>query len=123
MARTWLDNFTKNHADLSDDEPDLKLRPLVLSRTPDEAVRAVAEILTGLPRWQVKSTDGAAGTIHAVHITLLWRFRDDLHIRFEPMENGSKLFAHSQARLGKADFGKNAANLRELTEAVRRRLG
>ncbi len=122
MARTWLDRFTKNWADLDEGETDSKLHPVALSIPRSEAVTRVADVLKRLARWQVNSADPAAGTIEAVHITVLWRFRDDVRIRFEPSATGATMFAHSQARLGAADFGKNAQNLRELTDAVRKGL-
>ncbi len=119
MARSWLDGFFKNWADLAENDPDPKLRPVSLPMPPAYAVPRVVEILKGLTRWKVESSDPTTGTIHAVHITILWRFRDDIHIRIEPRGNGSRVFAHSQARLGKGDLGKNAKNLRELTDALK----
>ena len=122
MARSWLDAFTKNWADLAENDPDPKLRPVSLPMPPAEAVTWVAGVVVGLNRWEVESADPAAATLHAIHITILWRFRDDIHMRFEPEGTGTRLFAHSQARLGKGDLGKNPRNLRELTDALRQAL-
>jgi len=119
MARSWLSPFWINWADLNDDDPDPRLQPVDLQMPPEEAVTWVAEVLKSQPRWQILSIDPVAGTIHAVHITILWRFRDDVQIRFERRWANCRMYAHSQARLGKADFGKNAENLRELTDVVR----
>ncbi len=123
MARSWLDGFFKNWADLIENDPDPKLRPVSLPLPPAEAVLRVVEILKNLTRWKVESSDPATGTIHAIHITILWRFRDDIHIRIKPDGTGSRVFAHSQARLGKGDLGKNARNLRELTDALKTTVG
>ena len=120
MARSWLDGFFRNWADLIENDPDLRLRPVSLPMPPSTAVPWVAEILRALTRWEVESADPATGTIHAIHITILWRFRDDIRIRIQPEGNGSRVFAHSQARLGKGDLGKNARNLRELTDALKK---
>ena len=116
---SWLDALTRNWAELADDHPDPRLRPLFLSGSRDESVRRVASILAGLPRWRVVAADAEAGTLHAIHFTRLWRFVDDVHLRFESRPaGGTRVTARSQSRIGKGDLGQNARNLRALTAAV-----
>ncbi len=120
MAASWLKGFVRNWSDLAEDDSDPMLRPVPLSRPPAGAVTWAAGILSALPRWKGEAADPVAGTIRAVHLTRLWGFRDDVRIRFVPEGTGSRVFAHSRARIGKGDLGQNARNLRELTRALRK---
>lgn len=114
----WLDGLTKNWADLADDDPDPRLRPLLLPGAPAGSVRRAASILAALPRWQVVAADPEAGTLHATHATRLWRFLDDVQVRFEAHPSGTRITAHSQSRIGKGDLGQNRRNLRALNAAL-----
>jgi uncharacterized protein (DUF1499 family) len=62
----------------------------------------------------VVAADAAAGTLSATHATILWRFVDDIHLRFEPHGSGSRIVGESRSRIGKGDLGQNARNLRAL---------
>jgi uncharacterized protein (DUF1499 family) len=116
---SWLDGLTKNRADLSDDSPDPQLRPVVILAPPAEAVAWAASVIANLPRWSVIAHDPRAGTLRATHTTRLWRFVDDVLLRFERDPRGTRLVGHSQSRVGKGDLGQNARNLRMLTTALR----
>lgn len=119
MAGSLIHGFTRNWADLADDQSDPDLRPVEVALPPAEAVARVAGVIAGLPRWAVVAADPAAGTIHATHKTLLWRFVDDVRLRFEPHGSGTRLLGRSRSRIGKGDLGQNARNLRGLTAALR----
>ncbi len=120
LTMSWIDGLTKNWAELTFKATDPSLKPLKLSRSPEAAVGWAAEVLSRRPRWSVEAQDPGAGTLHATHKTRLWRFVDDVHLRFEPdPSGGSILTGRSQSRIGKGDFGQNRRNLLELTEALR----
>lgn len=69
--------------------------------------------------WAVTMHDEVQRRIDAVVTTGLWRFKDDVSIRIAAQPNGlGRLYARSQSRVGKGDFGANARHLRELAEAV-----
>src|SRR5438128_1669427 len=88
------------------DEPgDLALASIVIPLPLSQALAQVTETIRRLPRWQVQSLDAAAGTIHATHQTRLFRFVDDVAIRLEPTESGTRIRARSESRIGKGDLG------------------
>ena len=115
----WHDWLTKNWADLEPGACDPGLEAVNLPETPAEAVRRTASIVERLPRWKIVSSAPEAGTLHATHATRTWRFLDDVHLRFEPVEGGTRVTGRSRSRLGKGDFGQNARQLRELARALR----
>jgi uncharacterized protein (DUF1499 family) len=114
-----LDGLTKNWADLGPEARDPSLRPIRLARPPSEAVSRALRVIDRLPRWSVVAADPVAGTLHATHTTLVWRFIDDVHLRFEPDTDGTRVVGRSRSRVGTGDFGQNARNLRELARALR----
>jgi uncharacterized protein (DUF1499 family) len=111
--------LTRNWADLSDDDPDPALRPVVLPQPPDAAVAWAAGVIARAPRWRVVATDPATGRLHATHTTILWRFVDDVRLAFEPHASGARVVGQSRSRIGKGDLGQNARNLRALTSILR----
>lgn len=117
----WLEGLSKNWADLDPADPDPVLRPVIVPLAPSEAAARAAEVIAALPRWGVDRSDPAGPTLHATRRTLVWRFVDDVTIRFEPApDGGTAIGAHSRSRVGKGDFGQNRRNLRALTRALRR---
>ena len=120
VAVSFRDSLTKNWADIESGAEDPALRPIVRPEPPAEAVNIAAARILRLPRWKVQSADPKAGIIHATHKTFLWRFVDDIHLRFEPDPHGCRITAHSQSRVGKGDLGQNARNLKELARTLRR---
>jgi len=119
FAMSYVDAFTKNWADLEVNPRDPTLKAIVWSIPHDQAVEKAAEILGGLERWNVEASDGKAGTLHATHKTRFWRFSDDVNLRFEPIPGGTRITGRSNSRIGKADFGQNPRNLRELATAFK----
>ncbi|HEU5117138.1 MAG TPA: DUF1499 domain-containing protein [Isosphaeraceae bacterium] len=117
---SFRDALTKNWADIESGATDSALRPILRSETPEHAVSVAVDRISRLPRWKVESADPKNGTIHATRTTRLWRFVDDIHLRFEPTPQGCRITAHSQSRVGKGDLGQNARNLKELARALRR---
>ncbi len=117
---SFIDGLTKNHAKLDPGADDPRLRPVLLATPVPESVERASSVIATLPRWSVVASDPEAGTLHATHATRIWGFVDDVHLRFEPRDDGTQIVGDSQSRVGKGDFGQNARNLRELNEALRR---
>ncbi len=115
---SWLDGLTKNWAELAEDNPDPRLRPLIVPADPADAVRGAAAVVATHPRWRIVSADPRAGSLHATHATRVWRFIDDVHLRFTAQASGTRIVGRSQSRIGKGDLGQNARNLRELATAL-----
>ena len=110
---SWL---TRNWADT--DEPGSTVLPLELPWPPTEALQRVESAVARMPRWAVVAVDRTAGTLTATRATRLWRFVDDIRLRLEATERGSRLHARSQSRVGKGDFGQNRRNLVALFNAL-----
>jgi uncharacterized protein (DUF1499 family) len=115
----WL---TRNWAD-TDAGDDATLAPPELPVPPEAAVHRLRSAVLHLPRWRIEASDLQAGTLHAVRATRLFGFRDDIHVRLEPVAGGTRVHARSASRVGKGDFGQNRRNLLELFAALRKEPG
>ena len=102
--------------------PDLDPRTYAVA--PTSVYSATAEAITSMPRWQlVGSGSGKAGTaIHAIRTTRVFRFKDDVTIRIEPVGKGTLVNLRSASRVGRIDFGQNARNIQELFAALDARI-
>ena len=60
--------------------------------------------------------DGTVAVASLTRRTLLFRFVDDIEVRFVQSENDAPItfYAKSQSRIGKGDLGQNPRNLIEL---------
>lgn len=110
--------FTRNWAD-TDEDTHADVKPVELPMPPAEALAQIEATIRRLPRWHVESVDAEAVTIHATRRTRTVRFVDDVTIRVESVESGSRVHARSQSRVGKGDLGQNRRNLLELFDAIR----
>jgi uncharacterized protein (DUF1499 family) len=109
--------FTKNWANTSEPtHPDLT--PLALPLPPADAVEKVRAVVGGMGRWRVEPAS-PPDTLHLTRRTRLFRFVDDVNLRFVPTESGCLVHAESRSRLGKGDLGQNRRNILELWAAIR----
>lgn len=115
---SFWDGLTRNWADLAPEASDPELRPIALPMPPGEAVAWAARVIPTLTRWDVVEAEPEGGTLHATHTTRVWRFVDDVRLRFEPTAEGCRVVGQSRSRVGKGDFGQNARNLKELRWAL-----
>jgi uncharacterized protein (DUF1499 family) len=90
------------------------LRPKMYAAPIPRVAKAAEEAIGRLPRWTlVGSGSGRAGhSIQAVATTRLFRFKDDVTIRIHREEPWTYVSVRSKSRVGKADFGQNARNIR-----------
>src|SRR5262245_35303680 len=102
------------------DEPGApELANVVLPMGTDEALRHIQQVIAGMPLWRVEAVNPADGTIHLTRRTKVLRFVDDVRLRLEPVEGGTRLHGQSASRVGMSDFGQNRRNLRQLIGALR----
>lgn len=113
----FLDGLTKNWAELTLHSSDPTLEAVDWAVPRPDALSKAADLICGLPRWEILGEDRETGTLHAIHKTRVWRFVDDVYLRFEATPCGTRITGRSQSRVGKADLGQNARNLRELVRA------
>lgn len=113
--RTYL---TANVAETAPDAPFAELRAPLFNASPEALIRAV-ETASHRLGWGLGSVDRAQGTLKAVVITPLWRFKDDVEIRvLSAPEGGVTLHVRSVSRVGKGDLGANTRHILDLLEAV-----
>jgi len=69
--------------------------------------------------WTIVAADGAAGRIEASDRSRWFGFTDDIVIRLAATDSGSRIDLRSSSRLGRSDFGVNAARIRAYLSALR----
>jgi uncharacterized protein (DUF1499 family) len=69
--------------------------------------------------WTIVATDNAAGRIEASDKSRWFGFTDDIVIRVATTGSGSRVDLRSSSRLGRSDFGVNAARIRAYLAALR----
>lgn len=116
---SWWHGLSRNWAELDERAVDPALRPVVVPLELEEALHRAARAITEQTRWTILALDPAAGTLAATHSTRLWRFVDDVVLRFEPDSQGTRITGRSRSRIGIGDFGQNARNLKELAEVLK----
>jgi uncharacterized protein (DUF1499 family) len=69
--------------------------------------------------WTIVSADEGAGRIEASDRSRWFGFTDDIVIRITPSGSDSRIDVRSSSRLGRSDFGVNAARIRAYLGALR----
>jgi uncharacterized protein (DUF1499 family) len=69
--------------------------------------------------WTIVAADNTAGRIEASDRSRWFGFTDDIVIRITPSGTGSRVDVRSSSRLGRSDFGVNAARIRTYLGALR----
>jgi len=65
--------------------------------------------------WEIVSSDSAKKEMQIVIKTPLWKFRDDMLIRVELIDDShSSLYIRSSSRVGKGDLGANSGHIHKL---------
>lgn len=86
------------------------LKPIISELTTEKAFAKAVEVATSLG-WEVVAQNAEQGIIEAVETTLLWGFKDDVVIRIQAVDAGSKIDLRSISRVGGSDLGANAARI------------
>ncbi len=87
-----------------------RVEPLPFQGTPAAAQAALLALLAAEPRASLASV--AEGYVHAVFVSPLFRFRDDVEFRIDP-EAGC-IHVRSAARVGHSDLGANKKRVEDL---------
>lgn len=93
------------------------IQPLRLSSSPSVVIEAVQQVMTN-KGWQLHGVDRVAGTVEAYDVTPLMGFVDDIIVRVRQHEEGSWVDIRSASRIGRSDFGANAARIDEFSKAL-----
>ena len=98
------------------------LTSLVLPSTPPAAAAAAASRAAArMPRWAI--TAATADRLEGTATTLVCRFVDDFTFRLRPENGGTRLDGRSRSRVGKGDFGANAARIQAFFKLVEEEVG
>lgn len=95
-----------------------KIQPLLTPLSTNQAF-AKALLVANQLHWEVVGQNPDQGRIEAVDTTLLWGFKDDVVIRVQISESGSRLDIRSVSRVGKSDLGANAARITRFIETFK----
>jgi uncharacterized protein (DUF1499 family) len=119
----WQCDLTTNWATTDADAADDLLRPLQVTIPANLVIAAVRDWTGTQPQWTLtdEQSTGDVTVLHLVRTTRLMRFRDDVTLRVQKLDDGNETLvtAESRSRVGRADFGQNARNLKESRCAAR----
>ena len=96
-----------------------EIRTLILLQEPEAAYQNVLDAVDTL-KWTVieDSTNAGERQIEAVAETRLMRFKDDISIRIRAVSGETRIDIRSRSRLGRHDFGANAARIQRLVQEL-----
>src|ERR1700745_3433111 len=98
------------------------LAPLTITLPPTRAFAEALEVAKSMRGWTIVAADANAGRIEASEQTRWFRFNDDVVIRVVGDGGGSGIDMRSTSRLGRSDYGVNAARIRAYMGALRKRI-
>jgi uncharacterized protein (DUF1499 family) len=110
-----------NHCETTPHAKEASLRTRVYAASPtavrEQVLAALAEQRTYRRAWHVvaEREDGAFAIRVEVPVAV---FTDDLTVTISPHEEGSRLDVHSQARIGRGDFGENRRHVLQLLNTL-----
>lgn len=96
------------------------IQPLIVDK-PREAVFEAALSVVSNQGWALAGAE-VPSRIEATDTTLWFGFKDDIVIRIQPHEDGSRVDVRSKSRLGKSDVGANAQRIKVFMEALQKTL-
>ncbi len=96
-----------------------ELETLNVSLDYDEAYDRALATAREMP-WQVVGENKAEGRIEAYHKLAWFGFIDDVVIRVDTTETGSKIDVRSKSRIGRGDLGVNAKRIKSYLEAYQK---
>jgi uncharacterized protein (DUF1499 family) len=98
------------------------IAPVKVKLAPAEAFKRALDAANAMPGWTVVDSDPASGRIEANETSRWFRFTDDVVIRVTADGTGSRIDVRSVSRVGRSDFGVNAARVRAYTAALSARV-
>jgi uncharacterized protein (DUF1499 family) len=92
--------------------------PLTLALAPSAAFNRALDTAQRMD-WTIVAADDSAGRIEASDKSRWFGFIDDIVVRITPSGSGSRIDLRSSSRLGRSDFGVNAARIDNYLTALR----
>jgi fatty-acyl-CoA synthase len=106
-------------------DPDEKPYPTLetqVSPVPFDVTFKTVEGIVRARGWDVVTVDSKAGIIEATETSFAFGFKDDVMIRFRPVDGVAAIDIRSTSRVGLSDLGANAKRISNLQEDIRRSL-
>ncbi len=94
------------------------IQPLVLSSPPEQVFERAVETARAMG-WEIVEVDASGGRIEATDETFWFGFKDDVVIRVQEEDGGSRVDVRSVSRVGRGDMGTNARRVRTYLERLR----
>ena len=99
-----------------------EVEPLSVSATPKIAYDAAMAVIVRR-KWRIvvdrpPQPPRRDGVIEAVARTAIMGFRDDVSVRVRPETDGARIDVRSASRIGRHDFGTNAARVKSLLDDI-----
>ena len=109
-------DFTSNHAAITLESEDPRLRSREYDLPAASLVEAVREAARRITNWEFIGTAGVNGRTHIVfeRTSRVWKLKDDVILRVEDLGARSRLTGESRSRLEYGDLGQNPRNLRRI---------
>jgi uncharacterized protein (DUF1499 family) len=94
------------------------LAPLI-TKTPKEQVFDAALSTLASMGLKITNANPADGRLEAVDTTLLYGFQDDMVVRIQESQQGTRIDVRSKSRVGRSDLGVNAKRIRTFLSKLR----
>ena len=94
------------------------IAPLTLALPPEAAFSRALDAAKRMG-WTIVAADAAAGRIEASDRSRWFGFTDDIVVRIAASGSGARIDVRSSSRLGRSDFGVNAARVRSYLAELR----
>lgn len=98
-----------------------QVKPLLLEVAPALAYRAAIDLLHERG-WTLVAEDTTELRIEATTRSRIFRFTDEVVLQVTPLPDGARVDMRSRSRVGRSDFGVNAARIEGFLQALGRRL-
>jgi len=94
------------------------LAPLI-TKAPKEQVFDAALSTVASMGLKITNANPAEGRLEAVDTTLLYGFQDDMVVRIQESQQGTRIDVRSKSRVGRSDLGVNAKRIRTFLSKLR----
>ena len=101
-----------------------ELQPLIVERPVADVFEAAQAVVEG-QAWDLAGAEQlheGSARVKATDTSLWFGFKDDVVIRIQPHENGSRVDVRSKSRLGRSDVGANARRIELFMEKLQEEL-
>jgi uncharacterized protein (DUF1499 family) len=95
------------------------IQPLILNLNKSSAFDRAREAAESMPRWEIIYSDAEEGRIEATATIPWFGFKDDVVIRLQEVQGGTRVDIRSASRIGKSDLGENARRIHNYLHKLR----